>query len=98
MTRWPPHRGKAIFGVMRVLLFHSKTGKYWIDDNAWTETADRAHNFGSSLKAAWHAQKHGLEDVEVYLDFGDSEWDVRMPVLARVGAGNAAGVPAAGTP
>ena len=65
---------------MRVLLWNSKTGLYFQLIDAWTTEADSAHDFGSSLKAALFAQENQLPGAEVYLDFGDHEYNVHLPV------------------
>ena len=69
--------------IMRVLLCNNKTGLYVQPSKGWTSDAELAQDFGSSLKAALYAQEHGLEAAEVYLDFGDCEYNVSLPVPAR---------------
>lgn len=65
---------------MRVLLWNTKTGLYLQSPENWTAEPESAQNFGSSLKAALFAQAHNLADLEVYLDFGDFEYNVHLPV------------------
>ncbi|HYG35925.1 MAG TPA: hypothetical protein VEC99_14130 [Clostridia bacterium] len=68
---------------MRVLLLNTKSGLYYQSPDTWTAEADSATDFGSSLKAAVFAQEQSLENIEVCLDFGDSDWNVHLPVQAR---------------
>ena len=70
---------------MRVLLCDSKTGLFFQSLDQWTGEPDSAENFRSSYKAALFAQEHGLENAEVLLDFNDPEYNVRLPVGARLG-------------
>lgn len=69
---------------MRVLLCNLKTGLYFQSSGAWTADADSAQDFGSSLKAALFALENKLEGAEVYLDFGDHEYNVHLPVQRRL--------------
>jgi hypothetical protein len=68
---------------MRVLLLNTKTGLYFQSSDSWTSDPESARDFGTSLKAAIFAQDQLLEDLEVYLDFGDSDWNVQLPVKTR---------------
>lgn len=44
----------------------------------------QARNFGTSFRAGAFAQDHGLGNLEVFLDFGDQEYNVRLPLQASV--------------
>ncbi len=66
--------------IMRVLLLDPKTGSYFQSEGAWTADPQQARNFGTSFRAGAFAQDHGLPDLEVFLDFGDQEYNVRLPV------------------
>ena len=77
---------------MRVLLFDASKGRYWGNEDSWTDQPGQARNFGTSLKAALYAQEHSLEESEVYLDFGDTDWDVRLPIGRREGRADAESV------
>ncbi len=74
---------------MRVLLCKNKTNLYYQSPNRWVAEAAVADDFRSSLKAALFAQENGLPNVEVLLDFGDLEYNVRLPVPARSRVGAA---------
>ncbi len=65
---------------MRVLLLNNETGLYFEGQGAWTANAEAAKDFGGSIKAAVYAQEHCLEHTEIYLDFGDAEYNVHLPV------------------
>ncbi len=65
---------------MRVLLRQAKTGLYWESADCWTAEAEKARDFETSTRAAFFAQDNGQEDFEVYLEFGDCEYDVRLPL------------------
>ncbi len=70
---------------MRVLLCDNKTGLYFQTPGRWTNEAALARNFESSLKAAVYAQESGLENVEVFMDFDDPEYNVHLPVRTYLG-------------
>ncbi len=65
---------------MRVLLCDNKTGLYHQSPDRWTNQATQATDFASSLKAVRYAEECGLADVEVFMDFDDPEYNVRLPV------------------
>lgn len=69
---------------MRVLLLNANTQLYLQSLDRWTSEPDQASDFGTSLKAAQFAQKHCLSGLEVFLDFGDHEYNVYLPVLERL--------------
>jgi hypothetical protein len=69
---------------MRVLLLDSKTGLYFQTEGAWTMDPQQARNFGTSFRAGAFAQDYGLANLEVFLDFGDQEYNVRLPLQASV--------------
>jgi hypothetical protein len=46
----------------------------------WTSDASQAENFQTSPKAILYASEHGLNGVEVYWDFDDPEYNVRLPI------------------
>ena len=70
---------------MRVLLCDTKTGMFYRAPKEWTSQPEQAQDFGNSLKAFYFAHEHSLSDVEVHLDFGDPEYNVSLPVQARLG-------------
>ena len=69
---------------MRVLLLNTKTGLYFESSNSWTANAQAARDFQDSRQAAVYAQELQHEDVEIFLDFGDDEYNVSLPVEARL--------------
>jgi hypothetical protein len=69
---------------MRVLLLDPKSGSYFQAEGAWTMDPSQAHNFGTSFRAGAFAQDHGLGNLEVFLDFGEEEYNVRLPVQASL--------------
>ena len=69
---------------MRVLLLDPKTGTYFQAEGAWTTDPQQARNFGTSFRAGAFAQDQGLSNLEVFLDFGDQEYNVHLPVPASV--------------
>ncbi len=67
---------------MRVLLLNTKTGLYYQSQDSWTGDSETAKDFGGSINAAVFAQEHSLDNTEIYLDFGDAEYNVQLPVPA----------------
>ena len=70
--------------TMRVLLLDPKTGLYFQAESAWTMDPQQARDFGTSFRAGAFAQDHGLAHLEVFLDFGDQEYNVRLPLQAAI--------------
>jgi len=70
--------------TMRILLLDPKTGLYFQAEDAWTMDPQQARNFATSFRAGAFAQDHGLANLEVFLDFGDQEYNVHLPVQASV--------------
>ncbi len=68
---------------MRVLLWNTKTRLYYQDQDCWTADTESAREFGASVRAALFAQENSLQDVEVYLDFGNEDWNVYLPIGTR---------------
>jgi len=68
---------------MRVLLLNPKTGLYFQSRDSWSKEPEKAKVFESSLQAIMFAQEQCLEEIEVYLDFGNEEYNVSLPVRAR---------------
>jgi hypothetical protein len=71
--------------IVRVLLCDAKTGLFYRPPDQWTQEPELAENFRTSYKAALFAQEHGLGSAEVLLDFSDPEYNVRLPIGARLG-------------
>jgi hypothetical protein len=71
---------------MRVLLYDNKSGLYYQSPERWTAETESAQDFGSSLKAALFAQENAMDELEVYLDFGDYEYNVHLPVMNKLKA------------
>jgi len=46
----------------------------------WTSEASQAQDFHTSPKAILYASENGLNGVEVYWDFDDPEYNVRLPI------------------
>ncbi len=69
---------------MRILLCSTKTGLYFQSPDGWTAEPMLANDFRSSLKAALFAQEQRLKNVEVLVDFDDPEYNVHLPVQARL--------------
>jgi len=69
---------------MRVLLLNPKTKRYLKSLDSWTPEPEAARDFGNSLQAALFAQQHALDEAEVFLDFGDQEYNVYLPVVERL--------------
>ena len=65
---------------MRVILLNTKTGLYFQSQDSWTPDPDLAKDFGNSHRASLYAQDNCLEDLEVYLDFGNEEYNVHLPL------------------
>ena len=69
---------------MRVLLLNTKTGLYFDSSNSWTANAQAAKDFQDSRQAAVYAQEIHQDDVQIFLDFGDDEYNVSLPVEDRL--------------
>ena len=67
---------------MRVLLCEIRTGLFYRSPGQWTAQRDQAVNFGTSPKAIVYARENGLNDVEIFWDFDDEEYNVRLPIAA----------------
>lgn len=65
---------------MRVFLLDSKTGAYFQSPDGWTTDPALARDFISSHRAEVYAEEHGLNELDIYLDFGNEEYNVRLPV------------------
>ena len=69
---------------MRVLLLNTQTKLYLKSLDSWTPEPELAKEFESSLQAARFAMEYSLSDLEVFLDFGDQEYNVYLPVQERL--------------
>ncbi len=67
---------------MRILLCDKRTGLYYQSNGQWGSERDSAQNFGTSPAAILHARENNLNQVEVFWDFGDDEYNVRLPIAA----------------
>lgn len=65
---------------MRILLRHTKTGKYYQTPAIWTDHAEQATSFGSSGEAILAAYEKKFKDVEILLAFEDSLYNIRVPL------------------
>ena len=69
---------------MRILLLNSKTGLYFEALNSWTANPQTARAFENSREAAVFAQEVCPDNLEIFLEFGDEEYNVSLPVEARL--------------
>lgn len=69
---------------MRVLLLNAVTKLYLKSPDSWTAEPESATDFQTSLQAAQFAGQNSLFDLEVFLDFGDQEYNVYLPVQERL--------------
>jgi hypothetical protein len=67
---------------MRILLCDKKTGLHYQHNGVWTAQRDRAENLGTSPEAILYARQHGLQQVDLFWDFDDDEYNVRLPLAA----------------
>ncbi len=51
----------------------------------WTARAELAENFGNSPKAILFARERALQGLEVFWDFDDPEYNVRLPIVLEDG-------------
>jgi hypothetical protein len=65
---------------MRILLCDRKSGLYLKAPGQWTDQAGQACNFQSGPKAILFARENQLNEAEVFWDFDDPEYSVRLPV------------------
>ncbi len=68
---------------MRILLCHRQTGLFYQDPKQWTSEPEKAVDFRTSPKAIIFAREQALEDVEVFWDFDDPEYNVRLPIVSE---------------
>ncbi len=67
---------------MRILLCDSKSGLFLQGPGQWTSEPELAQDFQSGPKAILFARERGLSSVEVFWDFDDPEYNVRLPIAA----------------
>jgi hypothetical protein len=65
---------------MRILLCDRKSGLYFKAPGEWTDEAAHACNFKSGPSAIIFARENLMNDAEVFWDFDDPEYSVRLPV------------------
>ncbi len=65
---------------MRILLCNSQTGLFFKSPDQWISQPELAEDFQSSPNAILFARQQGLASVEVFWDFDDPEYNVRLPV------------------
>lgn len=70
--------------TMRILLLNPETGLYFESLNSWTANPQTAQDFRNSRQAAMFAQELSQNHLEIFLDFGDEEYNVALPVEARL--------------
>jgi hypothetical protein len=69
---------------MRILLLNTQTGLYFESLNSWTNNPQTAKDFQNSRQAAVFAQELCQDNLEIFLDFDDDEYNVSLPVQARL--------------
>ena len=69
---------------MRICLLDRRKGLYFQAPHSWTADSSAAQVFEDSRRAALFAQQLCREDLEVYIDFGDDEYNVSVPVQTRL--------------
>lgn len=69
--------------MKRVVIEHSNTGLFLLDEEHWTASIDGAMSFENSASAARYAQRHDIQNIRVRLTFGNREYDVVIPVSDR---------------
>jgi hypothetical protein len=68
---------------MRVILQQIATEMYFQGAGEWTIDPDKAHNFGSSLKAIDYCLAQKLTGVEVVLKFTEAQYDIHLSVTGN---------------
>ena len=69
---------------MRICLLDRTTGLYFQAPESWTADTSAAQVFENSRQAAFFARQLCREDLEVFIDFGDDEYNVSVPVQTRL--------------
>ena len=69
---------------MRILLVKTKTGLYYESFDSWTNEPQMAKAFPNSREAAVFAREMCDDELEVFLDFDDEEYNVSLPVQDRL--------------
>lgn len=65
---------------MRILLCNPSNGLFFRNPDQWTSEPELAEDFRSSPKAILFARERAFKEVEVFWDFDDPEYNVRLPV------------------
>jgi hypothetical protein len=65
--------------AMRILIRDKQTGKYLSGSDMWTDYRDEAADFQHCDRAIDMAREKGLKGVEILLDFGEPQYDIRLP-------------------
>jgi hypothetical protein len=67
---------------MQVLLRNRKTKLYLRGEDEWTSERTQARDFGHSSRAVQFTLDQRLNDMEALLIFGDTHYDICIPVLS----------------
>ena len=73
---------------MRILLCNPVTGTFFRSPDQWIAEPELADDFQSSPRAILFARERSLQGVEVFWDFDDPEYNVRLPVTVNSAAGD----------
>ena len=66
--------------LMRILLQNCKNFLYYAVDGSWTQHADHALDFKSSVRALEFCRDQRPPDVQIVLKFNDDTYDIDFPV------------------
>jgi len=76
----PPSKGHD----MKILLQNSQTKHYFSLLGLWTAKPNLAYDFRHSARALDFARVNELTDVQLVIQFDDSQWDNIVPVPLQV--------------
>lgn len=74
---------------MKILLRNAQTLKFLREDKDrlgqdWTAERANARIFTTGLEAVSHCYQHGFANVQMFVDFGDTEKNFTVPVVAAL--------------
>ena len=67
---------------MKILLQHMFTSHYYSEGGGWTANPEDAFDFQHSQRAIAFTYLHGLVDIQVAVQFIDSQFNATFPIPA----------------
>jgi hypothetical protein len=70
---------------MRVLLRHASIGLYYAGRKHWVGKPEAAADLGTVERAAEASRDESFEQMEIFVDYGDSSRQLVLPLKPRSG-------------